>query len=234
MSVVYVRGSRRRDQGRVKLERWTIGSRQDDYMLAGSVPRCGSGPQEIVGGRRESRALDARGGGPGLLCAASTRRTASAGSARTSHSHNRTTAQPASSASLVDRRSRSWFRAILDSQRDAFGPRNPERPWRGQPCQKSPSTKTATPRPGSTRSGVHPRASWRCRRKRTPAACSARRRSSSGSVCLLRRPWSCPLDSVVTHSPSTRQIIHSFVAQCQAEAGNRYDAPPHAPAEEDD
>lgn len=138
--------------------------------------------------------------------ALSTRRAASTGSARTSHSHSRTTAQPASSASCVARLSRSWVLAILVSHRPALGPRKPRvRPCAGHPCQKSPSTKTATWRRGSTRSGVQPWRSSRWRRNRAPAACRARRSSSSGSVCLLRRPQRPLLASVETHcSPMER------------------------------
>jgi hypothetical protein len=57
--------------------------------------------------------------------ALSTRRAASTGSARTSHSHSRTTTQPASSASSVARLSRSWVLAILVSHRRALGPESP-------------------------------------------------------------------------------------------------------------
>lgn len=47
-------------------------------------------------------------------------------------------------------------------------------------------------------SGVHPRASWRCRRNRAPAAWSARRKRTSGSVLVFFRPVRCEDRSVLT------------------------------------
>ncbi len=119
----------------------------------------------------------------------SRRPTTSAGSSRTSHSQTRTTRQPSCSASIDDLSSRSLFRRILSAQSSALGPAHGVlRPWRGQPCQKHPSTNTARRRPGSTKSGVHPLASCRCRRNRPPAACTAFLSSTSGVVFSLRRP----------------------------------------------
>ena len=67
-----------------------------------------------------------------------------------------------------------------------------------QPCQKHPSTKTASRRPGSTMSGLQPAASRRPSLKRAPAACRALRRRISGVVLLLVRPARWPLLAVGT------------------------------------
>ena len=93
------------------------------------------------------------------------------------------------SASSVDRRSRSALRRIFSSHRTALGPVHAVlRPWSGQPCQKHPSTNTATCRAGSTKSGVHPFAIRRWSRNRPPAAWTALRSSTSGVVLTLVGP----------------------------------------------
>lgn len=126
--------------------------------------------------------------GPGALRSRTARATPS-GSARIAHSHIRSTIQPFSSASAVDRSSRSRFRRIFCSQSSAFGPVNGVfRPWIGHECQKSPSTNTAIPWRGKTMSGVQPGAMRRCSLNRLPAAWSARRSKSSGSVLTFLRP----------------------------------------------
>ena len=73
----------------------------------------------------------------------------------TSHSPTRSTVHPAASAASVLRLSRALLVSILSVQRSAFGPRNTLGPCFGQPCQKQPSTKTATWYLGSTKSAVH-------------------------------------------------------------------------------
>lgn len=119
----------------------------------------------------------------------SSRWTIRAASSRTSHSQTRRTRQPSSSANTVDRSSRSRLRRILSAHSSAFGPvHGVFRPCSGQPCQKHPSTNTATRRPGRTKSGVQPLAKRRCRRNRPPAAWTALLRSSSGVVLSFRRP----------------------------------------------
>ena len=98
----------------------------------------------------------------------STLSAASTGASRTSSSHSLTTCQPVACSSAVTSRSRSIVRRIFDTQNSLLlGNRSsrlsrPRLTW-ALPCQKSPSTKTATPRFRTTMSG-QPRTSLACRR----------------------------------------------------------------------
>src|SRR5207244_568529 len=71
----------------------------------------------------------------------------------TAHSHTRITTHPACSALRTTRLSRARFRLSLARHKSALGPRNVLRPCLGHPCQKQPSTKTATLSAPKTRSG---------------------------------------------------------------------------------
>lgn len=66
-------------------------------------------------------------------------------------SHTRKTRQPAARSARVTSRSRAWLRAIFSRQNFAlfFG----FVPCLGHPCQKQPSTKTASFSRGKTKSG---------------------------------------------------------------------------------
>ena len=122
------------------------------------------------------------------------------GSRAISHSQIRKTVKPLACASEDARTSRSALRRIFSSHRSALGPvQGVLRPCSGQLCQKQPSTNTARRRPGKTKSGVQPLAICKCSRKRPPAACTARRNSTSGEVLTLRLPTRCLPFSVVTH-----------------------------------
>lgn len=90
-----------------------------------------------------------------LRAVLSTRRTASAGSRRISHSHTRITVHPAALSNSSLRQSRLRFVLIFCRKLSAFGPLNSAGEWLAQPYQKQPSTNTATFHRGSTKSGVH-------------------------------------------------------------------------------
>ena len=68
------------------------------------------------------------------------------------HSHTRSTVQPAARRARETARSRCAFRASFGCQ---YARRDEgTRPWRGQPCQKQPSTNTATFSARKTKSGL--------------------------------------------------------------------------------
>src|SRR3954462_4162407 len=89
------------------------------------------------------------------LSVSRTRRATASGSEWTSDSQNRSTVQPISWRRRELSRSRSMFRWILATQYPGLVPRLSLvcRPSQSRPCQKSPSTKTATLAPGKTTSG---------------------------------------------------------------------------------
>ncbi len=141
------------------------------------------------------------------LHAASTRAAAAWGEVRISHSHSRTTAHPACSAVVVACWSLSWVRVNFCPHSAAFGPAGLRSgKCTGQPCQKSPSTNTATCQRGRTRSAVQACAIRRCSRNLAPAACRARRSSTSGAVSRDRRPLSAALREVATHCCPTGPV----------------------------
>jgi hypothetical protein len=80
------------------------------------------------------------------------------------------------------RRSRSAFSLNFFRQKPTllFGMRK----CRGQPCHQQPLQNTTSLHGPKTMSGLP--GSFACTRKRSPAACSARRTSISGLVSLLR------------------------------------------------
>lgn len=144
------------------------------------------------------------------------------GSRRTWHSQTRMTRQPCACASWVERRSRSALRRIFSAHWPAFGPvQGVLRPCSGHPCQKQPSTKTATLRLGRTKSGVQPLASLRWSRKRPPAAWTAWRRMTSGVVLSLRRPARWAPACVATHF-SAIQPTYEVTAVAAASTAVKY------------
>jgi hypothetical protein len=72
-------------------------------------------------------------------------------------SHSRTTVQPASAKSSLFRRSRLILPASLFAHHSPFATGCVA--WRGHPCQKHPSTNTATLKRRKTRSASHRRSS---------------------------------------------------------------------------
>ncbi len=111
----------------------------------------------------------------------------SAAVVRKLHSQTVATRQPDWSRSRWLRRSRSVFSSNLACQnsRRVVGVVVYGQPaWR---CQKQPCTKHTARNLLNTRSGV-PGSRRSCRRYRSPQACTARRRSSSGRVFLLPIP----------------------------------------------
>jgi hypothetical protein len=106
---------------------------------------------------------------------------------RSSCSQARTTFQPAALSASLARRSRATVRSSFGIQNHSLTPGR--WPCTGQLCQKQESTNTATLRLVNATSG-RTRPSGKSRRKstlkRSPAACKARRRLSSGLV-LTRR-----------------------------------------------
>lgn len=125
----------------------------------------------------------------GRTCAS----TLSAHDMRSSCSQNRSTRHPASSRRWLVSASCARFARTLSAQKLAFVFATV---WcSGQPCQKQPSTTTATWARGNTRSAVR-RSSGTGRREtkyRRPRRCSSRRSASSGFVsrplfaCFPRR-----------------------------------------------
>lgn len=137
------------------------------------------------------------------FAAARTRFAAASTFRRISHSQIRTTCQPASLAAWLFRRSRSRFVDSFCSHRAAFGPRNCAGECAGHPCQKHPSTNTATRYLGRTKSGVQRGLTGRCTLNLRPRACTALRRPSSGFVFRVRRPRRCSPSGVAVHVPAT-------------------------------
>src|SRR5262245_3505939 len=111
-----------------------------------------------------------------------------AASGADSCSQTRTESHPAAVSRASVLASRRWLLPILAVQYPALvvsGLR-----WIGQPCQKHPSTNTATFAERNTRTAVQDtsakgRAPIRYRR---PSACTAERSASSGLVSRLRLP----------------------------------------------
>ncbi len=83
-----------------------------------------------------------------------TLRAACSTSVRIPHSQTRTTVHSSDSATIVLRRSRPLLISIFSLHSEAFGPRKSLGPCTGQPCQKHPSTKTATRYLGRTKSAL--------------------------------------------------------------------------------
>lgn len=111
---------------------------------------------------------------------------------RSSCSHTRMTSHPSFWSVDVLAASRSLFRSNLADQNADVN--RSTAPWSGQPCQKQPSTKTATRERGKTMSGRGAPRPWPTRRStknRSPARCSARLSRISGTVSLRRLPRSC-------------------------------------------
>ena len=82
-------------------------------------------------------------------------------------------------------RSRLWLRSNFAIQKSEFVAGATRFSYQARPCQKSPSTKTASRAFRKEKSGV-PRTSWSFRRKRRPRALSTSARRSSGSVLAVR------------------------------------------------
>lgn len=104
-------------------------------------------------------------------------------------SQSLTTSQPAELKASVTASSRSRFRRNFSGQYPAFA--SGIRQWTGQPCQKHPSTKTATPEAVKARSGRTFTVGVMIRsvvRNRRPWRCSAERIALSGRVPRLRFP----------------------------------------------
>lgn len=103
-------------------------------------------------------------------------------------SHKRRTTHPASRRRASVSRSRAMFLRIFASQNAAFVRGLPL--WSGQPCQKQPSTKTATR--CLVKAMSIERRGWpgtgNPTRKRRPAPCSRQRSSISGVVPIVRTP----------------------------------------------
>lgn len=110
-------------------------------------------------------------------------------------SQTRTTVQPASSSWLVVSISRRMLPSTFAAQNSAFVFATV---WcSGQPCQKHPSTYTASRSRGNRMSAVRrtlPRGR-RLTKKRSPRACKARLKSSSGTVSRPR------LDFMLARTP---------------------------------
>ena len=103
-------------------------------------------------------------------------------------SHSRTTSQPSDSSAPVVLRSRARLSATFVSQYRAFVRDRVQ--WSGQPCQKHPSTNTATRRAGNTtsgRTGLDPETRMGIStRNLRPARCNSDRSRSSGRVSRRR------------------------------------------------
>lgn len=121
--------------------------------------------------------------------------TRSAASSGSSCSHTRTANQPADAKRSSVSRSRRRLPSIFFRQNSALFLGHVA--CVGHPCQKQPSTKTATLDGPNSKSASRrtPRRGLRWTRYRSPAACSARRKASSTSVsrlfCLLMRVRVC-------------------------------------------
>jgi len=124
-------GGRRATRGRDRVERVREGIRSPNHLLL----RVTAASQPLTFGRFAP---------PAASSTASTRPADAATADLTSHSQKRSTRQPDCSSRRVARRSRARFRRIFARQRSRFGPLNSVRPCTGQPCQKQPSTRTAT------------------------------------------------------------------------------------------
>lgn len=110
-----------------------------------------------------------------------------AASSGSSCSQTRTTVQPAASRDSWLRASRARLRASFAVQYSEF--ERGRTPCSEQPCQKHPSTKTATRARGNATSGrgaERPAPSFRSTRNRSPRRWSADRRARSGVVSLRR------------------------------------------------
>lgn len=112
-----------------------------------------------------------------------TRAMSAAASAGLSCSHTRTTVQPAARSRASVSASRDWLRAIFAFQYSELA-LNLAMPCSGQPCQKHPSTNTATLARLKTRSARRFRSGsgLASTRNRSPRACTARRTAISGAV----------------------------------------------------
>lgn len=114
---------------------------------------------------------------------------------RISHSQTRTGTKPSASAVRFAWASRVLFVAIFSAHSATLGPWSTGRTW-SCPCQKQPSTQTASRCRGSRRSGLHARSRRTCSRNRYPARWSAWRSMSSGRVLDVGRPDRCRPASV--------------------------------------
>jgi hypothetical protein len=114
-----------------------------------------------------------------------TRTTRDSAARKSSCSQTRTTVQPASTSTTSVSRSRVLFRSILLAQKSRF--RRGTDQCSGQPCQKQPSTNTATRSTVKTTSGVNrtPGSTFACFRNRRPRRCRADRSATSGAVSRL-------------------------------------------------
>lgn len=134
-----------------------------------STPRTSPGSDDLQAPRR-SRTI---------------RSTRSAASIGFSCSHTLMTFQPSRSSRSLVSRSRSRFVSIFSRQNAALFAGHVA--CSGQPCQKHPSTKTATRDGPKTMSGRRRRSAstGRSTRNRRPRACNSRRSASSGFVSRL-------------------------------------------------
>jgi hypothetical protein len=133
----------------------------------------------------------------------SARSRASSSTLRASHSQISATIQPIAWSASRAARSLSAFRSNLARQksgRDA-GIFPIGQPWWW--CQKQPWTKIAIFRLGNTISGV-PGKSRRCRRNRSPTACSALRTNISGLVF-------CPLNRAISFRDALPGLAASMI-----------------------
>lgn len=130
------------------------------------------------------------------------------GSSWTRHALTRNMPHPCSDSRRDARSSRSAMLRNFAIHRAALGPDGSRRGWRSQPpCQKQPSTKTASRCLGSAISTVsRSPGTRRWTRKRRPARCSALRRSISGWVSWDDRPESTADLSVGIHASASRLL----------------------------
>jgi hypothetical protein len=105
-------------------------------------------------------------------------------SSRISCSQTRSGSHPFSFSASSTWRSRSRLRFIFAPQKSAFVLGH--EPCVGQPCQKHPSTKTATRSRAKRKSGDPGKRSGLSNRNRNPQACRTRRNETSGAVCCRR------------------------------------------------
>ena len=131
------------------------------------------------------------------------------------HSHIRKTVQPDAHNARFTARSRCAFRASFGAQyvrRDAG-----TRPWRGQQCQKQPSTNTATFCVRKTKSGLP---SSRTPRRQPIMRCSRINAISRTSVARFPRERTRAMISLRSAAVNTSGISRRTRAHCAFDAGS--------------
>jgi hypothetical protein len=135
-------------------------------------------------------------------------------------SHTRATAQPRLLSSLATARSLRLFRRIFGSQYSLLP--SGIRQWRGHPCQKHPSTNTATRSRQNTKSG-RPGTRWR---RRHPRILAALRIAAIRSSVLLFPPerMAAMIRDLVSRSTTSAMATSRFSRQapppCQQAPGS--------------